>query len=200
MSALTDYLASPGADERVKAWDRYLRVVRQQPDLFRYKELVGAALNALCEQLDADRHYSKEALRERNKARDALDKAEARIRELEQFITRQSEIVDETKAACEETLRQAAERGRELEAVRQCGAKNPHGMIPRKCPSCGEEMIPLPCMQLAMESYKDGNRELEAENARLTERILQLETERDTARAERDRARDTAAGLFEVCP
>lgn len=30
--------------------------------------------------------------------------------------------------------------------------------------------------------------------------ILQLETERDAARAERDRARDTAAGLFEVSP
>lgn len=53
----------------------------------------------------------------------------------------------------------------ELESARQCGAENPHGMIPRQCPSCGEEMIPLPCMHLAMDSYKDGKRYVEARHA-----------------------------------
>lgn len=83
----------------------------------------------------------------------------------------------------------------ELESARQCGAENPHGMIPRKCPSCGEEMIPLPCMNLAMDSYKDGKRYVEAARDLAHDHILQLETERDTARAERDRARDLAVGM-----
>ena len=42
--------------------------------------------------------------------------------------------------------------------------------------------------------------QVEAERDLAHDHILQLETELDTARAERDRARDTAAGLFEVCP
>lgn len=88
----------------------------------------------------------------------------------------------------------------ELESARQCGAENPHGMIPRKCPSCGEEMIPLPCMHLAMDSYKDGKRwYVEAARDLAHDHILQLETERDTARGERDRARDVAVGLEQEC-
>lgn len=87
----------------------------------------------------------------------------------------------------------------ELESARQCGAENPHGMIPRKCPSCGEEMIPLPCMHLAMDSYKDGKRYVEAARDLAHDHICQLETERDTARGERDRARDVAVGLEQEC-
>ena len=37
-----------------------------------------------------------------------------------------------------------------------CAADNPHGLIPSKCPTCGEELVPGPCMDLAMDSYRDG--------------------------------------------
>ena len=37
-----------------------------------------------------------------------------------------------------------------------CDADNPHGLVPSKCPACGEELVPAPCMDLAMDSYRDG--------------------------------------------
>ncbi|MDD3897281.1 MAG: hypothetical protein PHU04_05615 [Candidatus Peribacteraceae bacterium] len=121
MTALTDYLASAECREEVNrltipGWD-----VSEVPP----------ALNALCEQLrESERSFHGWRV-EMMKALGMCDSSpdvicavlkmtvaerDARISELEQFITRQSEIVDETKAACEETLRQAAEKGRELEA------------------------------------------------------------------------------------
>ncbi len=109
MTALTDYLASPDCRDEVRDLQK-LRLV--EPNAL-FLVVADAALNALCEQLheaeaerDASGHF----------AAMEMNRLLARIRELEQFIARQSEIVDETKAACEETLRQAAEKGRELEA------------------------------------------------------------------------------------
>jgi len=37
-----------------------------------------------------------------------------------------------------------------------CAADNPHGLTPSKCPTCGEELVPSPCMDLAQDSYRDG--------------------------------------------
>ena len=37
-----------------------------------------------------------------------------------------------------------------------CAADNPHGLVPSKCPTCGEELVPASCMDLAMDSYRDG--------------------------------------------
>ena len=37
-----------------------------------------------------------------------------------------------------------------------CAADNPHGLVPSKCPTCGEELVPSPCMDLALDSYRDG--------------------------------------------
>ena len=37
-----------------------------------------------------------------------------------------------------------------------CAADNPHGLIPSKCPTCGEELVPYPCMDMAQDSYRDG--------------------------------------------
>lgn len=37
-----------------------------------------------------------------------------------------------------------------------CAADNPHGLVPSKCPTCGEELVPYPCMDLALDSYRDG--------------------------------------------
>ena len=37
-----------------------------------------------------------------------------------------------------------------------CAADNPHGLVPSKCPTCGEELVPGSCMDLAMDSYRDG--------------------------------------------
>lgn len=37
-----------------------------------------------------------------------------------------------------------------------CAADNPHGLAPSKCPTCGEGLVPYPCMDLAQDSYRDG--------------------------------------------
>ena len=37
-----------------------------------------------------------------------------------------------------------------------CAADNPHGLVPSKCPTCGEELVPASCMDLAQDSYRDG--------------------------------------------
>jgi hypothetical protein len=37
-----------------------------------------------------------------------------------------------------------------------CAADNPHGLVPSRCPTCGEELVPYPCMDLAQGSYRDG--------------------------------------------
>lgn len=37
-----------------------------------------------------------------------------------------------------------------------CAADNPHGLVPSKCPTCGETLVPYPCMDLAQDSYRDG--------------------------------------------
>ena len=39
-----------------------------------------------------------------------------------------------------------------------CAADNPHGLVPSKCPTCGEELVPASCMDLAQDSYRDGIR------------------------------------------
>jgi len=37
-----------------------------------------------------------------------------------------------------------------------CAADNPHGLIPSRCPMCGEGLVPAPCMDLAQDSYRAG--------------------------------------------
>lgn len=37
-----------------------------------------------------------------------------------------------------------------------CAADNPHGLVPSKCPTCGEGLVPCPCLDMAQDSYRDG--------------------------------------------
>ena len=57
-------------------------------------------------------------------------------------------------------LRSEVIQVRDLDAAPSidCAADNPHGLVPSRCPTCGEELVPAPCMDLAMDSYRDGIR------------------------------------------
>jgi|SRR5450756_1097489 len=37
-----------------------------------------------------------------------------------------------------------------------CAADNQHGLVPSKCPTCGEELVPAPCMEMAQDSFRAG--------------------------------------------
>jgi len=37
-----------------------------------------------------------------------------------------------------------------------CAADNPHGLVPSKCPTCGGELVPYPCMDLEQDAFRDG--------------------------------------------
>jgi len=52
--------------------------------------------------------------------------------------------------------------------VRQCGAENPHKMIPSRCPFCGEDLIPACCLDLAQDCYRDGKKQSESDLAAVT--------------------------------
>ena len=80
----------------------------------------------------------------------------------------------------------------------QCGAGNPHHLVPSRCPSCGETLVPVSCMELAQASYRDGQ---DAEKARADEaervndqwevEIARVMGERNEAERERDHLKVT---------